>query len=297
MIEVENCPLCGANSFKEVFSAPYFRGNNELFKIQECNSCKLWFTSPRPADSDLGKYYEAEDYISHTDKKEGVIDRIYHLVRTYSLGKKLALINSINNGSGSLMDYGAGTGYFASKAKAAGWEVEGVEPSQVARDIAEKRDNIRLYDPEQMQWENGKYDVITLWHVLEHLPNLKEHLAKFSEALKEGGALIIAVPNHESYDSEYYGNQWAALDVPLHLYHFKKENIKRLGEEYGLSLEKIHNMPFDSFYVSLLSEKIKNGKQNYLKAFLTGLKSNLKGISGENASSLIYVLRKPQKKA
>lgn len=294
MIEVQLCPVCGANSFKDVFKAPYFRGDGEEFSIKECNSCNLWFTSPRPADDELGPYYETGEYISHNDKKEGLVDRLYHMVRNYSLKKKTALINRVNEGAGTLLDYGAGTGHFAGTAQKAGWTVEGIEPSEEARKVAKSTNGLQLKKPEEQVWRSGQYNVITLWHVLEHLPNLQTHIEQFANALKPGGAVIIAVPNHESADSKAYGNKWAALDVPLHLYHFKKKNIKELGSKFELELEEVINMPFDSFYVSLLSEKIKNGKGNYVRAFLNGLSSNLKGKTDKNQSSLIYVLRKGQ---
>lgn len=292
MKTVTNCPICGASSFNEVFKAPYFRGDGELFKIQECNSCRLWFTSPRPEDHDLGAYYETGEYISHNNKKEGLMDYLYHGVRDYSLKKKLSLINKVNGNNGRLLDYGAGTGHFLKTAKANGWQVTGVEPSEEARNVAHNTHQLSLVSPEQFEANEGAYDVITLWHVLEHLPNLQEHISKFQKALNRGGALIIAVPNHESWDSQKYGKNWAALDVPLHLYHFKKRNIQQLAEMNNLKLERVKNMPFDSFYVSMLSEKIENEKSNLPRAFFRGLRSNLKGMPENNASSLIYVLRK-----
>ncbi len=293
MIEVKNCPVCGANSFKEVYQAPYFRGNNELFSIQECEQCQFWVTSPRPDDDELASYYETGEYISHNDKKEGIVDYMYHAVRTVSLKRKVSLITKVNDGLGRLLDFGAGTGHFANVAKAAGWSVQGVEPSEEARKVAKVSNELDLVSPEEMQWKSKEFDVITLWHVLEHLPNLGEHMNRFAGSIKPGGALIIAVPNHESLDSKIYQSSWAALDVPLHLYHFKRKNIKHLAQVHGFTLENVKNMPFDSFYVSLLSEKIKNGKQSMVKAFINGLRSNLKGKADKNQSSLIYILRKP----
>lgn len=293
MIEVKDCPVCGANSFRKVFKAPYFRGDGKLFTIKECESCNFWITSPRPSDDELGGYYETGEYISHNDKKEGLVDHLYHAVRKISLKRKLALINEVNGRVGSLLDFGAGTGHFASAAKSGGWRVSGVEPSAEARKVALEVNGLDLLSPQLIKWSAEEYNVITLWHVLEHVPELNSHLQNFVYSLKGGGALIIAVPNHESLDSQIYRESWAALDVPLHLYHFKKSNIEQLGNKHGLLLEQVRNMPFDSFYVSLLSEKIKSGRQNYAKAFINGLKSNLKGKSDKNQSSLIYVLRKP----
>ena len=182
----------------------------------ECNSCKLWVTSPRPEDQDLGGYYETGEYISHNNKKEGITDVLYHWVRQYSLGKKVKLINRLVPGRGRLLDYGAGTGFFLEAARNNAWEVEGVEPSKEAREVARNENNLELKDPEVFEW-NKSYHAISLWHVLEHLPDLGKHMQNFSDNLEPGGCLIIAVPNHESADSKKYGANWAALDVPLHL--------------------------------------------------------------------------------
>lgn len=293
-MKVENCPVCGANSFKEVMKAPYFRGDNELFAIQQCEACDLWFTNPRPNDEDLGEYYNTENYISHSNKKEGMMDKVYQVVRSYSLKKKVSLINRVNGAKGKLLDFGSGTGHFANEAKNNGWDVTGVEPSEDARKVAKETFKLELNEPDSFKWKEGSYDIISLWHVLEHVTDLSGHLSNFSNSLKPEGALIIAVPNHESYDSKKYGHRWAALDVPLHLYHFKKKNIEHLAELNGLVLEEVQNMPFDSYYVSLLSEKILSNNSNPLRAIWRGFLSNMKGKGSKNQSSLIYILRKPK---
>jgi len=291
MITETNCPICGANSFKDVYKAPYFRGDSELFQIQECQACQLWITNPRPADEDLSKYYETEDYISHTDTKKSLFDWVYHWVRSIAVKSKVELIDKYSDGK-SLLDYGAGTGYFLNEAKKRSWLVSGVEPSDQARQVALDKNDIRLLTPEEFKVDKEQYSCITLWHVLEHLPNLKEHFQSFYESLEPNGILVIAVPNHESYDAKFYKESWAALDVPLHLYHFSKKNIKDLADQFAMDLVKVKNMPFDSFYVSLLSEKIKNKKGNPIRAIWKGLVSNFKGGRKKNASSLIYILRK-----
>lgn len=292
-MELKTCPICEGTTFSDVFKTAYFRGKPEDFLIQECSSCELWFTNPRPSDEELGAYYESEDYVSHTDKKETLIDKIYHIVRSKAVKSKVALIDKYAN-KGKLMDYGAGTGFFLNAAKSDGWEVFGAEPSEVARKNAQEVHGLDLLNPENIDWagKKGSLDCISLWHVLEHLSDLKGDFKKFSDSLKVGGHLFIAVPNHESYDAKYYGNKWAALDVPLHLYHFKKDNLRMLASQNGFEMTEIKNMPFDSYYVSMLSEKIKNGKGNLLTAFSTGFKSNRMAKGKQNASSLIYIMKK-----
>lgn len=292
MIEVKSCLVCGASSFKEVFKAPYFRGDGELFSIKECEGCKFWVTSPRPDNDELGKYYDPENYISHSNSSKTLMDKAYQVVRNYSLKKKVKLINRINAGTGKLLDYGAGTGHFLLAAKNSGWEVQGVEVSEDARKVALEENKLGLMAPENLVVEKSSFSVITLWHVLEHLPNLNDQLQKFYDCLDQNGKLVIAVPNHESSDSKHYKSRWAALDVPLHLWHFKKSNMKTLAEKHGFRIKEIINMPFDSFYVSLLSENIDSKNGSVVKAVWNGLQSNLKGNSDKNMSSLIYILQK-----
>lgn len=292
-MELKNCPICEGTKFSEVLKSSYFRGKPESFSIQECHNCELWFTNPRPNDEELATYYESEDYVSHTDKKESFIDKVYHLVRSKAVKSKVALIGRFAN-KGRLLDYGAGTGFFLQAAKKDAWEVYGAEPSEVARKNAKEVHGLDLEDPANLDWEtmNNSLDAISLWHVLEHLSDLKGDFEKFTKSLKTGGHLFIAVPNHESYDAQYYGENWAALDVPLHLYHFKKDNIKDLAKDFGFDLIETKNMPFDSYYVSMISEKIKNGKGSLFSAFRRGFMSNQKGKANKNASSLIYILKK-----
>lgn len=290
-ITVEICPICGRNEFKEVFKAPFFRGKRELFSIKECTNCNFWVTSPRPKDDDLGGYYEQESYVSHSDDNKSLFDLTYKTVRSYALKSKARLVNKCVGSKAAVLDFGAGGGAFVNQLKRLGYDAVGVEPSEIARKNAKTVYNLELLAPEQFNQMDKTYNAITLWHVLEHLPNLNNHLEKFYSALDNNGVLIIAVPNHESKDAKHYKENWAALDVPLHLWHFKKKNVKALAEKHRFKLEQIINMPFDSFYVSMLSEKIK-GKARPIIGLAKGLQSNF-AASSNNASSLIYVLRKP----
>ncbi len=292
MHQIDNCPVCGNAENKEVRKAPYYRGEKEYFKIVECEACGFWFTNPSPRGGELAAYYESEDYVSHTDGKGGLMDFVYRQVRSLAIRSKLSLVNSYSKSKGTLIDFGAGTGAFLSAAKENGWNTVGFEPSEIARNNAAKR-GLDLRDPGlREQIENSEVDAFTLWHVLEHIPDLNESLEYFYQRLKPGGHLFVAVPNHESADAKYYRNHWAALDVPLHLWHFAKADIEALAQKHNFQLREVRNMPFDSFYVSLLSEKLLWGKGRPIQALWQGLKSNLSGAKSKNMSSLIYVLRK-----
>ena len=263
--------------------------SKEIFDLYYDEELDMLITSPQPELQNLGKYYESEDYISHTDNKRSLFEKAYHFVKNIALKNKLNLINSQQPKKGKLLDIGAGTGDFLLTAKNDGWETIGVEPSDRAKNIAKEK-GISFVE-ETSTLESNSLDVITMWHVLEHVPNLEVQIEELKRLLKPTGTLIIAVPNYKSFDAGHYETFWAAYDVPIHFWHFSKKSIQLLFERVDMKLEKILPMKFDSFYVSLLSEKYKTGKMNYIKAFLVGLKSNLKAKNTKEYSSHIYVLK------
>jgi len=249
-------------------------------------------TTPQPSAEKLPEYYKSEDYISHTDTKRNLFEKVYHIIRSISLKRKLKLINSFKSESRNLLDVGCGTGDFLQIAQQDNWDVYGVEPNEEARQIANSKTKNTVYNIEQLlKFPKHRFDVISLWHVLEHLPNLREHISILKSLLKENGTLIIAVPNYKSYDANYYKNFWAAFDVPRHLWHFNHESISKLFSKVDMKVLERHPMKFDSYYVSLLSEKYKSGWMNIFKAFRIGFTSNLKAKRSGEYSSLIYVIK------
>ncbi|QAA82213.1 class I SAM-dependent methyltransferase [Aequorivita sp. H23M31] len=246
-------------------------------------------TFPQPPASALIKYYESEEYISHTDDKKGLLAGLYQIVKKWSLRNKTSLIFKQNSGIGSLLDVGAGTGEFLKVARSKGWKVQGMEPSSKAAILAKAKD-LELKNS-LSDFKGEQFDVVTLWHVLEHIPDLEETINKLSSLVKLNGTLIIAVPNFKSFDASHYGKFWAAYDVPRHLWHFSKLAIEKLFRE-NFELERIEPMIFDSFYVSLLSEKYKSGNKFSIRAFWIGLKSNFSAKRSKEYSSHIYCLRK-----
>lgn len=263
--------------------------SGETFNLTYNEELDFLKTVPQPKEEDLHKYYESEEYISHTDEKRGVLSFLYQTVKKWSLKNKTNLIATENNGVGSLLDVGAGTGDFLIAAKNNGWKVFGVEPNKNALKLASEK-GIEL-ESNLDKFVGNQFDVVTLWHVLEHIPNLEETVIKLSNLVKPNGTLIIAVPNFKSYDAKYYKEYWAAYDVPRHLWHFSKTSIEKIfANEF--TLHKIKPMIFDSFYVSLLSEKYKTGNKFSLKAFWIGLKSNLSAKQSKEYSSHIYCLKK-----
>ena len=261
--------------------------SQETFNLKLNTTYDLLYTDNLP--SDLSKYYESDAYISHTDSKKTIIDKLYQIVKNYTLKKKLRLINSFNTEQKNLLDIGSGTGDFLNTAKKNNWQVRGVEPSKAARDLAAEK-GIQL-EENIYNFSSEKFDVITLWHVLEHITDLDEYITQIKKLLSPKGILIIAVPNFKSYDAKHYKQFWAAYDVPRHVWHFSQKSISLIFKEFNFKLSKILPMKFDSFYVSILSEKYKTGNSNLIKAFFVGLRSNIKAKSKKEYSSLIYILK------
>jgi 2-polyprenyl-3-methyl-5-hydroxy-6-metoxy-1,4-benzoquinol methylase len=263
--------------------------SQETFELYQDQDLDLLITHPQPSLDVLGKYYESADYISHTDSKRSLFEKAYHFVKNIALKNKLNLINTCQPNKGLILDIGAGTGDFLTVAKNDGWKTIGVEPSEKAKAIA-KNKGVSFVE-KTSELESHSFDVISMWHVLEHVPNLEEQITELKRLLKPTGTLIVAVPNFKSFDAKHYGKFWAAYDVPIHFWHFSKTAIQKLFEKENMKLEKILPMKFDSFYVSLLSEKYKTGKMNYIKAFFIGLQSNWKAKQKFEYSSHIYILK------
>lgn len=266
--------------------------SGEEFQLLHNEQLDMLETFPQPKSENISAYYKSEDYISHTDTKRNLLERVYHLVRRISLKRKLKLINSFQAETKTLLDIGCGTGDFLETAQKDNWQIIGIEPNEQAREIANLKTNDKVFEIQYLEkLKANSFDVITLWHVLEHLPNLEMHTALFKHLLKPKGTLVIAVPNFKSSDAKHYKNFWAAYDVPRHLWHFSKTTIKELFEKQSMRLEKTLPMVFDAYYVSLLSEKYKSGFMNPLKAFWVGMRSNQKAKQSNEYSSHIYILK------
>jgi 2-polyprenyl-3-methyl-5-hydroxy-6-metoxy-1,4-benzoquinol methylase len=266
----------------------YFK-SQEAFDLVLDSSREILITTPQPAPEDLAGYYQSQAYISHSNTQKGIVPFLYAMVQKWSLKNKTNLINSLSNHKGTLLDIGAGTGNFCETSKQNSWEVYGVEPSEKAREIAAKK-NIFLHQSIE-DFKGQQFDVVTLWHVLEHLPDLENTITAIQKLLKPKGVLIVAVPNFNSFDAKHYKRFWAAYDVPRHLWHFSQNSMSQLFSE-NMKLLKTKPMIFDSFYVSLLSEKYKTGNSFAIKALWIGFLSNISALSTKEYSSLIYCFKK-----
>lgn len=292
METVNQCPVCGSSTFSPYLTCEDYLVSNQKFSIQQCQKCSFRLTNPRPDEQSIGAYYKSDQYVSHNDKSGGLINTAYRLVRNYTLRSKLDLINELHGKPGKILDVGCGTGAFLETCRMGGWQVTGMEPDPDARAIAIEKLKAEIKPSLNALSGSQPFDIISLWHVLEHIPNLNESIQALHQLLTEQGTLLIAVPNSDSYDAQYFKQYWAAYDVPRHLHHFTPSTIELLFNKHGFTLVKQMPMVFDAFYIAMLSTRYQAGKTNYSKSVQVGLTSNAEAKRTGNSSSLIYLFNK-----
>lgn len=293
--QINQCPLCGEIRFEKVMTCTDHYATGETFDVCKCMNCGFEFTQGVPNEAHIGRYYESPDYISHTDTRRGMANRIYHAVRRYMLHHKAHLIRQSSGlNHGRLLDIGTGTGYFGHYMQSKGWKVCAIEKSPQARDFSLQHFGLKSEAPEYLEAIGvGSFDVITLWHVMEHLHDLNHIWKRLYELLDTQGILVVAVPNALSYDARRYGPQWAAYDTPRHIWHFTPSSMQQFGAKHGFILSARHPMPFDAFYISVLSEKYCKNKFPFLKGMYAGTKAWIASLARkEKSSSMIYIFRK-----
>jgi 2-polyprenyl-3-methyl-5-hydroxy-6-metoxy-1,4-benzoquinol methylase len=293
MEKLSSCPVCGNPGFSSFLQGNDYFLSGEEFSIMVCESCGMKFINPRPDSGEISRYYESPEYVSHDAARKSLLNIIYRIVRKSSIRRKYKLVKSYAKGN-RLLDIGCGTGEFISFCQENGFVVTGIEPGEKPRTFARTKYKLNVHEDSFLETlVKPEFDIITLWHVLEHVHQLHERMQKIYEILKPDGTIIIAVPNCDSWDAAYYGKFWAAYDLPRHLYHFSQSTVEILAQSHGLKLEEIIPMKRDAFYISLLSEKYAKGKQDYLRAVLNGTRSNNFAKNNKNNySSLIYVFKR-----
>ncbi|MBN1462962.1 MAG: class I SAM-dependent methyltransferase [Paludibacteraceae bacterium] len=296
-VKIDTCPVCGNNKTSVAFSCTDYYATNETFDVEKCTACGFLFTQNFPAEDSIDHYYDTKEYISHSDTKKGIVNKLYHIARNKMMKKKAAIIEKHTYTSSRwLLDIGCGTGYFLAHMSKKGWSVKGIEKNKEAREFAHKNFAVFSHSPKKLSdFEESSFGIVTLWHSLEHIENLNETLKTIRKLLVENGTVFIAVPNSASADADYYKQYWAAYDVPRHLWHFEPNTLKMIANNNGFGIEKMYPMPYDAFYISILSEKYKKTKFALLKGLLVGLKCYIKSINNkELSSSIVYVLRKKE---
>lgn len=291
MIKLKTCPSCGSEELQKYLKTKDYFFTKEEYFLEKCNVCHLVFTNPKPAERELSKYYKTEKYLSHNATSSNPITLIYKSVRNVSIKRKFRLISSFIK-QGSILDIGCGTGELLAYFKRKNWKVSGVEPDANARLMAKKINKIDIENLEYLEKiEENSLDVITMWHVLEHVNNLHKRLETIKKMLKKGGIAFIAVPNILSHDAQYYKEYWAGLDVPRHLYHFSSQSMENILSMHQLSVIKRVPMKFDSFYVSWLSEQYLGHRFPFLRGVLKGFQFNKMAKTDDQYSSLIFIVK------
>ncbi len=292
--EVDSCPVCQGETFEPALKAIDHLVSRETFNIVRCHTCGLLLTTPRPVLSAISGYYQSDDYISHSSSSKGIVNRLYLLARKYTLRRKTGLVKKTAPGAKSLLDYGSGTGDFLAAAGESGYRITGIEPDQTARKVATRTHGLELLDPGALHsMPAASFDVITLWHVLEHIHELDQTVKAFSRLLRPGGVLVAAVPNASSMDASWYGPGWAAWDVPRHLYHFTLEPVKKLFANHQMQFVKAKPMYLDGFYIAMLSEKYRHSPWWLVKSACTGLMFFIRSVLRKDmASARTYIFKK-----
>ena len=288
----DKCPWCGSENAQLHIELKDLFLTQEPFKILECKDCGLLYTIPRPNKNEIGKYYKSDEYYSHQENKEGFIPKVYEKVKSINLKNKYTIATEKTR-KGKILDIGCGVGDFLHTMEQHGWEGAGVEPSEEAKAIAEKRIKAQLLSSEEQEnLTEGCFDVITMWHVLEHVDALRWQIQQLYRLCKPGGRIIIALPNYKSYDGQYYKAAWAAYDVPRHLNHFNEETIIKIFEESHLKHIKTKKLHWDAYYISYMSEKYLHHSLPLLRGAIKGMISNCKARKSGEWSSLVYVFER-----
>lgn len=286
------CPWCGSDKAQINLWLKDDFLSKEDFHICECLNCGLLYTMPRPSKDKIGEYYKSEEYYSHQENKKGFIPRLYEKVKKVNLKHKYELATK-GLTTGKLLDIGCGVGDFLHTAEAQGWQCTGVEPSEEAKAIARQRTQAKLLSSEdQEQLPDASFDVITLWHVLEHVDDLRWQVAQLQRLIKPNGRIVIAVPNYKSYDGQFYKEHWAAYDVPRHLSHFNRITLAKILKTKDLKLVKTDKLKWDAYYISYMSEQYKIHKLPLVRGVYRGWLSNMKAKRSGEWSSVVYIFEK-----
>ena len=292
MNKPQQCPICLGQNISKKFDVKDFFFTQEKFSLWQCKTCSVLFTHPQPPLESLAKYYDTPDYLSHNTKQNGVVGHIYRLLRDFNIHRKYKIVTKYIP-QGRLLDIGCGSGELLYYFKRHNWSCTGIEPNPSAREFARSQYGLRIEKEEQLKKLPEKsFDVISMWHVLEHVPDVNERMIQVNRLLKDHGLLVIALPNPLSWDASYYQESWAAYDVPRHLYHFSRKAFKYLAKKHHFKITDILPLTLDAYYVSFLSERYKANRMPFVRASLKGMISNIKAGKTGNYSSLIYILRK-----
>jgi 2-polyprenyl-3-methyl-5-hydroxy-6-metoxy-1,4-benzoquinol methylase len=267
--------------------------SQDVFEVLPSKHEGVLETFPKLNEAELSGYYNHENYISHQTKSKTLLEKVYQVAKRVMIKRKQNKVFNFCK-SGRILDIGTGTGDFLKSFDSKSWEKFAIEPNEGLHKALKNEKIHILKSVEEIQHQ--QFDVITLWHALEHIPNLEGTLQRIQSSLNPDGVLIIAVPNYNSYDAAFYKTHWAAWDVPRHVWHFSKSGLISLCQKFNFEFVTNSPLLLDAFYISIISEKYRNSN-NMLRAFCVGLYSNLLGLFKNEYSSFVYVLNAKGSKA
>ncbi|HAJ35756.1 MAG TPA: hypothetical protein DCL15_08695 [Chloroflexi bacterium] len=231
-MELTNCNLCGSNAIEDERVIPdYLLERKQIVaRLVRCRACGLVYQSPRPTLAEMSEHYPPE-YEPYTDPTAGY-EPSSLLKRAYAYGtqKRTRYVTRRKHG-GRLLDIGCASGTFLLGMQAQrGWQVQGVEPSAQIAEYARSVHNLDVFPGtlEEANFPDGSFDCVTMWDVLEHVHDPLGTLREISRVLKDDGILVIRVPNLASWDATLFGDAWAGLDAPRHLFVFRPETLKAM---------------------------------------------------------------------
>lgn len=231
-MEKVNCDLCGADAPLILFTRED-RFSGQDFQFVTCSKCGLIYLRLRPTQDELARYYPSDYEAYYLIDKSKADSSQWHIRRALDL--QLRFVEQHTPHKGKLLDVGCATGNFMEIARDSGWQVQGIEPIETAAKIAREYYHLDVITStlEAASLEGESFDVITMWDVLEHLPNPKNTLYRCQELLKPGGLLVFSIPNLKSFDRYLFGKNWIGWDAPRHFNLFTDSTLHQLLEITG----------------------------------------------------------------
>ena len=261
----------------------------EPFSLVKIKGLDVYKTTPRIKKEAIAKYYKSTKYLSHINNKS-LFSFLYSFVKRLNFYFKYKVLKTVSDSEKSLLDFGSGNAYFVSQLNKRGLPAVAYDPFYDS--VLNKKINDEKVLKDEKSLINAKFNTVTMWHSLEHVFSYKDTLSLVSKTLMSKGNLIVACPNYESFDANYYKKFWAGFDVPRHYWHFSPNGLIDVMSQNGFDYIKKKPMYFDAIYVSMLSEQYKQSKLWFIKGLAVGVWSNLVSFFKNNASSYVYLFKK-----
>jgi len=261
----------------------------ETFSLSKIKGLDVFQTLPKVDKKSIKGYYKSNNYLSHNSKKS-FFASLYTLVKRLNFYFKHRVLKSASPYKKPLLDFGSGNAYFVSKLNKKGGNAYAYDPFY--KQVSNKTVDEQKVFINESALKTLTFRTVTMWHSLEHVSSYKETISLMSDILDSKGCLIVACPNYQSYDANYYKEYWAGFDVPRHYWHFSPKGLIEIMAQNEFDYVKKSPMYFDAIYVSMLSEQYKKSKLWFLKGLTIGLVSNIVSLFKKNASSYVYVFKK-----